>query len=71
MADEADIAGEYEAAQIAASLARHAAKPRPAPREDCEDCGDTIPPARVALGVATCIACQRDREVRERKAKGR
>jgi phage/conjugal plasmid C-4 type zinc finger TraR family protein len=33
---------------------------------ECEDCGETIPPARRAalLGVRTCVACQSQRDKR-------
>lgn len=31
------------------------------PRTQC-DCGDGIPPARLALGKIRCISCQQDRE---------
>ena len=34
--------------------------------EDCDDCGDVIPPRRRAAlpGVRTCIACQSARDAR-------
>ncbi len=51
----------------AVSLAR-ALLPSGEGAEECEDCGETIPPKRRAAipGVRTCVACQseRDRSVR-------
>ena len=51
----------------AVSLAR-ALLPSGESAEDCEDCGEPIPPRRreAIPGVQTCVACQseRDKEVR-------
>jgi phage/conjugal plasmid C-4 type zinc finger TraR family protein len=62
MADVFDEAQRCEEATRAAALIRfHGSTPRAEGRDDCEDCGHTIPKKRRrALPHATrCIGCQR------------
>jgi phage/conjugal plasmid C-4 type zinc finger TraR family protein len=53
----------YESVKDAVSLAR-ALLPSGEGAEECDDCGDPIPPKRRAAipGVRTCIACQAQRD---------
>lgn len=37
------------------------------PITECEDCGDDIPPPRLALGKVRCIACQTNKEKRSKQ----
>ena len=75
MADDADIAEEFEARHRAAALKAHRARMKKnAPIEVdgkrlCVDCGDEIPPGRVEANpdVIRCIECQTDIEKRERQ----
>ena len=53
--------------------ARHLAKPEQTqnadgswPQTECDDCGEPIGAARLALGKIRCIACQSEREHRQR-----
>lgn len=66
-----------EATALAASLtegaiaaARRATEPESHPDFDgktCIECGDDIPPDRLALGKIRCIRCQRDLEHRQKQ----
>ena len=75
--DEGDVAAVFEEAERNAALARVLAGPVEEPDEDdqgnryCLDCGDTIPPARVAAVKAVrCVDCATIRERKNRKMSG-
>lgn len=63
MPDPADLAAPVEARHHAEALAAHYAARRPQPAAPdglCVDCGDPIPPARLAArpDAARCVECQ-------------
>lgn len=71
MADEADLAMEYQTRHNAAALAAALGRRRELPREIggvrvCVDCGDPIVAARLraAPHAVRCVACEADRERR-------
>lgn len=70
-ADDLDQASELtqQLTDAYVSNARHAARPEQVQLDDgswpypvCTECGDEIPPARLALGKVRCVSCQRDLE---------
>lgn len=71
-ADDIDRANELAQMQNDSSIAkvRNAALPEQVqvngewPKRECEDCGDEIPAARLALAKIRCIYCQHRLEVR-------
>jgi DnaK suppressor protein len=76
--DPSDLASSIEEQQRAAALAaaRGRSIPAEAPDEDdqgnryCLDCGEAIPPARIAaVGAVRCVDCASALEYRQRFAK--
>lgn len=61
MADEADIAQQYEEREREAALAR---RKRYVSRDTCAECGEKLEPHRIYFG--TCVECA---EVIERQGK--
>lgn len=71
LSDESDRASRLEAAftEHALEAVRARSEPETDPEfdgEHCLDCGEQIPPARLALGRIRCVHCQ---HVRERNAR--
>lgn len=67
MSDFADVASDITEHQIAVSLANHRAKQAIKSSTECEDCGITIPAARLALiNTTRCVDCQNAVEAKAR-----
>jgi RNA polymerase-binding transcription factor DksA len=66
MADEADIANDYNELLISSALnkrARHEASVQQGPRF-CAECEEQIPVARRELGFKLCVCCAEETERR-------
>lgn len=59
MTDFADVATDIADQHLAVSLANHQIKQSSVWSEYCEECGEVIPPARLAVIATTrCVDCQ-------------
>lgn len=71
MSDFADVASDINEHQISVALANHQAKRPTTSSTECEDCGVTIPAARLALiNTTRCVDCQVKFEAKKRLYKG-
>lgn len=71
MADNADRAADITQQTIDAQLARRVPINRPAPHDECVDCGYVIPVGRrqAAPWATTCIECQGIREMKNKQGR--
>lgn len=71
MSDFADVASDITEHQIAVALANHQAKQPTTRSTECQDCGVTIPAARLALiNTTRCVDCQTLVEAKNRLIRG-
>lgn len=64
MPDQMDQLQDFNDQRTADALQAHAARPRAKGRTNCAnlDCGESITPARTALGAQLCLPCQKAEE---------
>lgn len=67
MADAMDAVQQQALDAAEDALLRHQARPAPAGRTSCAnlDCGESIHPARTALGAQLCLECQHEQDARD------